>query len=169
MKSRLIGAAMPPVELAATDGSRVNVAHAGMRRAVLYLYPMAGTPGVPAPPGWAELPGAVGCTAQACGFRDHHAELVAAGCTDVYGLSAQSSARQQELVGRLKLPYPLLADPGLTLAAALDLPTFTVAGRALYQRLTLVVEEGVVRHCFYPVSDPAGHADQVVRWLTGNR
>jgi thioredoxin-dependent peroxiredoxin len=42
-------------------------------------------------------------------FRAHHAEYVAAGVT-VAGVSLDSSDINQEWVGRLELPYPLLSD-----------------------------------------------------------
>ena len=42
---------------------------------MLYIYPRTGVPGVDAPPGWDQIPGARGCTPQSCGFRDHFAAL----------------------------------------------------------------------------------------------
>ena len=62
-------------------------------------------------------------------------------------------------------PLPLLADPALTLAAALALPTFTAAGRRLYRHLTLIVRDGRVEHVFYPVFPPDTHAQEVLAWL----
>jgi peroxiredoxin len=59
----------------------------------------------------------------------------------------------------------MLADPDLTLAAALALPTFTADDRRLYRRLTLVVEGGRVEHVFYPVFPPDEHAREVLAWL----
>jgi peroxiredoxin len=47
------------------------------------------------------------------------------------GVSAQSPARQAELVDRLGLPYRLLSDERLELAAALGLPPFAAGGRTL--------------------------------------
>ena len=86
----LPGLAMPDVPLPATDGSTVSRSRlAG--RTVVYAYPMTGRPGAPLPDGWDDIPGARGCTPQNCAFRDHHAELLAAGADRVFGLSTQDT------------------------------------------------------------------------------
>jgi peroxiredoxin len=65
-------------------------------------------------------------------------------------MSSQNSDYQREVVGRLHLPYQLLADPELVLADAMRLPTFEADGRRLYRRLTLIVRDGVVDRCRLP-------------------
>jgi len=105
---------------------------------------------------------------EACGFRDHHRDLLAAGAERVFGLSTQDSDYQREFVDRLDLPFDVLSDPALSLAAALDLPTFEAGGLALYRRLTLIVREGAVEHVFYPVFPPNEHAGEVLDWLRHN-
>ncbi|HEX9993264.1 MAG TPA: peroxiredoxin [Acidimicrobiales bacterium] len=166
MGPAVAGAPLPDLALASTAGGRVALRRLGRPRAVVFAYPMTGRPGVPLPAGWEEIPGAVGCTAEACGFRDRHAALAGAG-VEVYGLSTQGEADQQEAVGRLGLPYPLLSDEAAAVADALGLPTFTAGGRRRYERLTLVVRAGVVEHVFHPVPDPAAHAAEVLAWLGG--
>jgi peroxiredoxin len=161
----LPGAAMPPVSLEATDGRTVDLAALGPGRTVVYAYPMTGRPGVDLPDGWDEIPGARGCTPESCAFRDHFADLTAAGAGAVFGLSSQDTEYQREAVERLHLPFPMLSDPGLQLAVTLGLPTFETAGMRLYQRLTLVVADGRAEHVFYPVFPPDGHAAQVLAWL----
>ena len=52
------------------------------------------------------IPGARGCTPQACGFRDHYAELKALGVDHLFGLSTQELEYQKETVERLHLPFP---------------------------------------------------------------
>jgi peroxiredoxin len=120
------------------------------------------------PPGWDDIPGARGCTPESCGFRDHHAELLAAGAGRVYGLSSQSSDYQAEAVDRLHLPFAMLSDERLALADALGLPTFSVDGMTLYRRLTMIVTDGVIEHVFYPVFPPDQHAREVLDWLRAN-
>jgi peroxiredoxin/DNA-binding transcriptional MerR regulator len=164
----LIGDPMPNLDLAATDGSRVNLGELGSGRTVVFVYPLTGRPDVDLPEGWAQIPGARGCTKEACGFRDRYADLRQAGAVRVYGLSAQSRGYQRELVHRLQLPYTLLADPHLALAAKLGLPTFTAGGMTLYKRLTLVVTDRLVEHVFHPIDDPATHAAQVASWLANH-
>lgn len=160
----LVGTRWPPLPLPASDGSSVDLGTlAG--RTVVYAYPRTGVPGEnPLVPDWDAIPGARGCTPQACGFRDHHAELTAAGAR-VFGLSTQDTAYQRAAVDRLHLPFPLLSDAELRLASALRLPTFEVAGETLLRRLTLVVDDGVVSRVWYPVFPPDTHAATVLDWL----
>lgn len=136
-------------------------------RTVLYIYPRTGRPDGPLPEGWDLIPGARGCTPQSCAFRDHHAELQAAGAR-VFGLSTQDTAYQREAAGRLHLPFPLLSDAELRLAAALRLPTFEVEGQTLLQRVTLMLREGVVEHVFYLVFPPDRNAADVLAWLAAH-
>lgn len=159
----LRGAAVPDLDLPATDGGLVSLARlAG--RTVLYAYPRTGRPDREPPPGWNEIPGARGCTPQACAFRDHHAELRRLGAR-VLGLSTQPTEEQREAATRLHLPFPLLSDASHRLCDAMDLPTFHVGGTRLLKRITLVVDDGRVSHVFYPVFPPDRHAEEVAAWL----
>jgi peroxiredoxin len=161
----LPGAQVPHVVLVDTDGQQVDLA-ALAGRSIVYAYPRTGQPGQPPlDDDWDLIPGARGCTPQACSFRDHHAELTQLG-TRVFGLSTQDTPYQAEAVDRLHLPFALLSDEHLSLTTALGLPTFTVAGQRLLRRLTLLVRDGRVEHVWYPVFPPDTHAAEVVAWLT---
>jgi peroxiredoxin len=170
----LTGLAVPSVALPATTGGvlRVDLVPGGFERLVVYAYPMTGVPGVELPEGWDDIPGARGCTPESCGFRDHAAELAAAGAA-VMGLSTQSTAYQKEAADRLHLPFPLLSDSGLELTRALRLPSFTIDAprhdgggtKTLLNRLTFVVREGRIEKVFYPIFPPDKHADEVLAWL----
>jgi peroxiredoxin len=162
----LPGTPMPHLVLPSTSGHQVALDQLGRGRAVLYLYPLTGRPGVDLPDGWNAIPGARGCTPEACGFRDHYADLRAAGASAVYGLSSQSTHYQAELADRLGLPFSILSDSAHQLAQALDLPTFTADGQRLYKRLTLVISDGHIEHFFYPIFPPDQHARQVLDWLS---
>lgn len=162
--AHLAGAAMPPITLPATSGETVDLSRVGPR-AILYVYPMTGTPGVPLADGWDQIPGARGCTPESMGFRDHYAEMAALGA-QVFGLSTQDTAAQSEAAARLRLPFPLLSDSGLALAERLRLPTFTASdGVVRYKRITLVLDQGRISHVFYPVFPPDAHAAEVLDWL----
>lgn len=161
----LIGRRLPGLTLPATSGETVRIDGLGSGRTVLYLYPLTGRPDRDLPEGWKTIPGASGCTPQACGFRDHHQQLLDAGAAKVYGLSSQDSDYQRELVQRLGLPFAMLSDPGFALASVLDLPTFRAAGTRLYRRVTLLVRDQAVEHVFHPVFEPDRHAEQVLAWL----
>ena len=89
--------------------------------------------------------------------------------TDVYGLSTQDTAYQQEAAQRLHLPFPLLSDADLTFTKALRLPTFTVDSMTLIKRVTLIVEDGEIIKVFYPVFPPDQNAANVIDWLSRQR
>ena len=160
----LVGMDVPDVVLPATMGEPVSLARRE-GRAIVFAYPRTGEPGRDNPDGWDAIPGARGCTPQACGFRDLFAELRSLGATHVFGLSTQDGAYQREMAERLHLPFPVLSDGGLDLARALDLPTMSVAGMTLLKRLTLVIDDGRINHAFYPVFPPDRSAEDVVEWL----
>ena len=160
----LVGAPLPAVGLPATDGTNVDLSSlAG--RTVVYAYPRTGRPGVPNPEGWDLIPGARGCTPQACSFRDHFEELTELGVSHLYGLSTQSTTYQHMAWERLHLPFALLSDERLLLTHAMRLPTFQVEGMTLLKRFTLVIDEGTVTHVFYPVFPPDQSAAEVIAWL----
>ena len=115
------------------------------------------------------IPGARGCTPQACAFRDLYGEMLAAGVTRVLGVSTQDSAYQREAAQRLHLPFPLLSDEELALSKALRLPTMQVAGMTLIKRLALVIDDATIAKVFYPVFPPDRNAGDVLAWLEQNR
>ena len=156
---------VPDVPLPATDGRTVSLARVDSGRVVVYAYPRTGVPGeAPLVEDWDLIPGARGCTPETCAFRDHHAEIRAAGA-EVFGLSTQDTAYQQELVERLHLPFAILSDAQLRLTKAWRLPVFEAAGQTLLRRLTMVIRNGRVEHVWYPVFPPDRHADEVLAWL----
>lgn len=169
----LPGMALPPLALPATDGRTVDLSRlggpaSGSARSIVYLYPLTGRPGVDLPDGWDAIPGARGCSTEACDFRDHFDDLRTAGVDAVFGLSSQSRDYQRELVDRLQLPFAMISDPQHRVADALRLPTFIAGGERLYSRLTLVVRDGAIEHAFYPIFPPNTHAQQVLTWLREN-
>lgn len=163
----LPGRMLPGIALPTTDQATIDLSQV-TGWLVLYCYPMTGRPGVDLPAGWDAIPGARGCTPQSCGFRDHHAELRQLD-VQVYGLSTQTSAYQQEAVVRLHLPFPLLSDAELEFSDALNLPTFEVDGMRLNKRVTLIAREGVIQKHFYPVFPPDRNIDEVLDWLKTHR
>jgi peroxiredoxin len=160
----LTGRRLPDITLAATTGPAVNLSKL-QDLSVLYVYPRTGVPGVDAPPGWDDIPGARGCTPQSCGFRDHFAELKALGVAQVFGLSTQDTAYQREAAQRLHLPFPLLSDAQLQLKSAIGLPTFFTSGMTLYRRMAMVLEDATIVRVFYPVFPPDKNAEEVIAWL----
>lgn len=163
--SHLPRARIASVPLRATTGQEIDLT-ALRGRTVVYAYPRTGRPGVDNPPGWDLIPGARGCTPQSCSFRDHFAELKALGVQHLFGLSTQETDYQREAAERLHLPFPLLSDQHLELTRAMMLPTFETSGMTLLKRLTLVIDDSVVKHVFYPVFPPDRSAADVIEWLS---
>jgi peroxiredoxin len=151
----LPGTLLPPLALAATDGTSVRLDELP-GRSVVFAYPRTVRPGEEPPggeAGWNAIPGARGCTPEACSFRDELTRFSALGVR-VFGLSTQDTEYQREAVERLRLPYLLLSDADLRYTRALGLPTFEVEGLTLIRRLTLMVAEGRIEDVVYPVFPP---------------
>jgi peroxiredoxin len=164
----LLGMKIPPIGLRATDDTLVTLS-ALPGRVVVFAYPRTGEPGkIALVDDWDMIPGARGCTPQACSFRDLFGELKAAGAAHVFGLSTQSNAYQTEMASRLHLPFPVLSDEALELTSALELPTMEVAGLTMIKRLALIIDDGRIVHVFYPVFPPDRSAGDVLAWLKDN-
>jgi peroxiredoxin len=161
------GIMLPSLALPATDGGIVDLA-ALPGRSLVIVYPWTGRPGLPTPPNWDDIPGAHGSTPELEGFRDRCADFLTLGVR-LFGLSRQATDYQRELASRLALPFPILSDAAGRFAAALGLPSFTTGGDVYLERLTIQVKDGQVERVFYPVPDPAGHADEVLRALKAQR
>lgn len=164
----LPGRVLPGLALPSTDGTEVHLDGVSAGRWVLFIYPSTGKPGAEMPMGWDAIPGARGCSQEACGFRDNLPALRARGAEQILALSTDPTEYQQELARRLHLPYRLLSDPTLALGQALDLPTFAPNDMPLYKRLTMVVRGDRIEHVFYPIFPPNMHASEVLEWLDRN-
>ena len=160
----LIGMKLPDIDLLATDGSVVNLS-AQKRKTVVYCYPMTGKPGIPLPEGWDEIPGARGCTPQSWSFRDHHSELSALGA-DVFGLSAQDTEYQREMVERLHLPFLVLSDANFKFCELMRLPTFEASGMRLLKRVTMIAENNTIMKVHYPIFPSDSDAPWVIEQLS---
>ena len=161
----LVGLELPDIELPAVDATVRSLRSARSAWLVLYVYSRTGGPGIELPGNWDLIPGARGCTPQACAFRDHAAELEHLDAS-VWGVSAQPIEEQRDFVARMGIPFPLLNDGELRLARPpLRLPTFTVAGMTLYRRVTIIARRQVITHVVYPVFPPDENAAEVVTYL----
>jgi len=163
----LAGTVLPSVALPSTSEGLVRLDDAAVPWAVVYCYPRTGRPDAVALGGtesWNAIPGARGCTPQSCAYRDHHRDFQEIGAV-VYGLSTQTTDYQREAVSRLRLPFALLSDSAGEFSTRLRLPWFEVAGERLLKRLTLVIRNGRIAHCIYPVFPPDRDAEMVIAWL----
>ncbi|KXH33653.1 AhpC/TSA family protein [Colletotrichum simmondsii] len=162
----LTGFNLPSVPLpsAKNDSKEVDLSEVdGLT--IVFIYPRTAEPGEKVPPEWNSIPGARGCTPQACSYRDNFEALKGLGVAQVFGVSAQSSEAQKELRERVHLPYDLLSDADLKFATAARLPTFEWKQRKLMKRVTLAVEGGkIIRH-WYPVFPSDQNVIEVLKWL----
>ncbi|WP_296196219.1 thioredoxin-dependent thiol peroxidase [uncultured Microbacterium sp.] len=152
MTTLAAGDRAPEFSLLDHDGSAVTLGSLRGKRAVLYFYPAAMTPG---------------CTTQACDFRDSLGALSAAGYT-VIGISRDEPAKLAEFRERDHLTFPLLSDPDHTVHEAYGAwgeknnygKTITGALRS-----TVVIDEdGVVTLALYNVK-ATGHVARLRKLL----
>lgn len=159
------GTRFPDLRLPATNGDEIDPVRDSGGDFILFVYPRTGRPDQTEADDWALIPGAKGCTAESCEFRDLASEFSMIGLK-IYGLSTQSTAYQQEAAERLHLPYLLLSDPTLKLGGLLGIPTFRYDGSELYRRSTLVVRAGVVVMTQLEIADAASHPRDLLATLT---
>lgn len=161
----LVGSSVPALRLPAAGGG-LRDPLAAPRWTVLYCFPGAYAPGHGShPEGWGDIPGARGCTVESCAFRDalprFHEQRA-----EVVGVSTQRSDELAAFARHHRIPFPLLSDANVELAAGLRLPTFRAAGGDRLKRLTLIVDgQRVIRGVLYPVADPAAGADEALAVL----
>jgi len=161
--SHLVGQQLPSIKLCSTSGAEIDLTTFG-GTIVLFAYPMTGEPGKALPTDWVSIPGAAGCTLESCGFRDHYDELTELGC-HIFGLSTQQQDVQAEAKERLGLQFDILSDYDMEFTRSLKLPTMSPDGIAMIKRITLICNDGVISHVFYPIFPPDTHADEVVAWI----
>ncbi|MFE2428869.1 winged helix-turn-helix transcriptional regulator [Streptomyces sp. NPDC059373] len=144
----LVGTRVPPdLRLPGADGTVRDVVAPDTSATVLFTYPATGVQ-------WEDaIDGAAGCTLESRLFRDAWPSFRDAGVA-VHGVSTQLTHEQAAFARAEAVPYPLLSDTELRLAAALRLPTFRGAGQLRLKRLILIVDaERTVRHVLFPVGD----------------
>ncbi len=145
---RAEGQAAPDFTLPDQNGHEVTLSDLRGQTIVLYFYPRADTPG---------------CTAQACGIRDHNADYEAAGAR-VIGISPDPVEDVAKFADKNGLEFTLLADADHEVADAYG--TWTEKhnyGKTYWgvQRATFIINpEGQIARVFPEVS-PQTH-DEVV-------
>ena len=79
--------------------------------------------------------------------------------------SSKIFSSNNKAVSRLHLPFALLSDAAGEFSARLQLPWFEFEGARLLKRLTLIIGQGRILHCVYPVFPPDGDAETVIAWI----
>jgi peroxiredoxin len=170
--AHLYGMELPSVELQSSQQQLVDPSKAKSKFVVTFCYPMTGSPTNELlwdnADEWNSIPGACGCTPQACGYRDTISLFKAANAT-VFGLSNNSPDYQKEAADRLELDYELLSDEHMQFAKTLKLPTFEFHGATLLKRATLIARSNKIVKVFYPIFPPNSDAANVLTWLRENQ
>jgi thioredoxin-dependent peroxiredoxin len=139
----------PDFTLPDQDGNPVALSQLRGKTVVLYFYPKADTPG---------------CTAQACGVRDHTPDYDAAGAV-VLGVSRDPVPRLRAFADKYGLEFPLLSDEDHAVAEAYGVwVEKSMYGRKFFgnERTTFVIDgDGVVREVLRKVK-PAKHDELVL-------
>jgi peroxiredoxin len=163
----LVGAVVPALTLPNADGTPTDPVSADATWTVLYTFPGSPTVDPGLAPGWSDVPGGPGCSLEARTFRDRLPEFTAAGAA-VAGVCTQRPEQLARFAELENLPFPLLSDQGLSLAAALRLPSFRAAGADRLKRATLIVDATrTIRATLYPVPDPAASVDEALQLIAG--
>ena len=143
------GQPAPDFTLPDQDGQPVALSQLRGRTVVVYFYPKADTPG---------------CTAQACGVRDHAADYEAADAV-VLGVSRDPVERLRAFADKHALDFPLLSDADHAVAEAYGVwVEKSMYGRKFFgtERTTFVIDgEGIVREVLRKVK-PARHDELVL-------
>lgn len=157
----LPGTRLPELTLPAHTGAELDPVDPAAGATVLFCYPATGRPS-PLPAGWNDIPGAVGCTLENRLFREAYPEFRAAGLA-LRGVSTQRPDEQREFAAAEEIPFPLLSDVDVRLAAALRLPVFHVGQGQRLKRAVLVLDRArVVRTVAFPVTDIPGAVRQAL-------
>lgn len=153
MSERLqAGDSAPEFSLPDADGKEVSLADHRGRKAIVYFYPAAMTPG---------------CTKQACDFTDNLALLAGAGY-DVIGISPDTPEKLAKFREKEELEVTLLGDRSKETMEAYGafgekkLYGKTVTG--VIRSTVVVDEEGTVERALYNVK-ATGHVAKLIRDL----
>lgn len=147
-----VGKKAPDFELLDQDGSSHRLSDYAGKKVILYFYPKDNTPG---------------CTQEACNFRDNYPQFMEKGAV-VFGLSKDSVSSHKKFQQNFQLPFPLLADPGLTTIQAYDVWVEKVNYGRKYmgiERSTYLIDEkGYIEKAYQKVK-PASHTQEVLENL----
>ncbi len=91
----LVGKKAPDFTLNDENGNKVKLSDFRGQKVILYFYPKDDTPG---------------CTAQACGFRDHYVDIEDKNGV-VIGISPDNAESHRKFRTKYNLPFILLSDP----------------------------------------------------------
>jgi thioredoxin-dependent peroxiredoxin len=143
-----VGDKAPDFTLPSQMGDNVTLSEfLGKKNIVLYFYPKDET---------------VGCTKEACKFRDSYEELTNLGA-EVLGVSGQSVESHKSFASHYGLPFILLSDVGNKVRELYGVPSTMgiLPGRVTY----IIDKKGVVRHIFNSQTQAERHVEEAKKTL----
>ncbi len=143
-----VGDTAPDFTLESKTGEKVSLSEfRGRKNVVLYFYPKDET---------------MGCTREACGFRDRYEAFKDLGA-EVVGISSDSAESHRKFAQHHGLPFTLLSDPKKEVRKLYGVPSSMAF---LPGRVTYVIDvHGVVRHIFNSQMHPEEHVNEALRIL----
>lgn len=96
------GEKAPSFKAVDQDGKPITLGDFAGKKVILYFYPKDDTPG---------------CTAEACNLRDNFDDLLEKGYR-IVGVSADDHESHKKFRAKYKLPFPLIADPDMSIIKA---------------------------------------------------
>ena len=157
----------PGISLPNQEGNLLRLNRSDTFKMILYFFSMTGRPDRSLPENWNTIPGAKGCTIQTCLFRDNYDKFISLNTIPI-GISSQTVDDNKEMTSRLAVPYDVLSDEKLELANALNLPVFKVNKKIYIKRLSLIIENNIIKKIFYPIYDIDFHIKELLKWLREN-
>ncbi len=143
-----VGDKAPDFTLPSQMGDNVTLSeYFGKKNIVLYFYPKDES---------------IGCTKEACTFRDRYEELTSLGA-EVLGVSGQSVESHIAFATHHGLPFILLSDVGDKVRELYGVPATMgiIPGRVTY----IVDKKGVVRHIFNSQTQATRHVEEAKKVL----
>ncbi len=135
-----------------TSEASLTLSHLRGQKVVLYFYPKDDTPG---------------CTTQACALRDSWSQITKRAL--LFGISTDPIKRHAKFIEKYTLPFPLIADPDLTLVNLYGV----WVEKSLYgkkylgtERTTFIISETGHLTTLLEKVKPADHLEQVLAALS---
>jgi peroxiredoxin Q/BCP len=143
-----VGDKAPDFTLPSQMGDNVTLSEFfDKKNIVLYFYPKDET---------------VGCTKEACMFRDNYEELTKLGA-EVLGVSGQSVESHKSFATHYGLPFILLSDQNNKVRELYGVPSTMgiIPGRVTY----IINKKGIVRHIFNSQTQAPRHVEEAKKTI----
>jgi len=143
-----IGDRVPDFRLLNQDGQLIDIRSQLGKPIIIYFYPKDNT---------------IGCTKEACAFRDDYHQFSKAG-VKVFGISADTVESHRKFRIKYRLPFDLLSDENNKVRNAFGVQADLFG--LIPGRVTYVIDgKGVIRHTYNNQMNATKHVDESLRIL----